>query len=105
MSRQTYVDEHLMCDLGDEQRLTAAAILGQDGSVWVCGLRAQISLRLRKSKASTKISLNLEHLQSCTDGIVHQWRKVHGNPRKAKRCDSWKEGELVVLPSRRPLWL
>ncbi|KAF3515336.1 hypothetical protein F2Q69_00001139 [Brassica cretica] len=34
MSWQTYVDDHLMSDLGDEQRLTAAAIIGQDGSVW-----------------------------------------------------------------------
>ncbi|XP_065013782.1 profilin-3 isoform X2 [Musa acuminata AAA Group] len=33
MSWQTYVDDHLMCDI-DDQRLTAAAILGHDGSVW-----------------------------------------------------------------------
>jgi Profilin len=33
MSWQTYVDDHLMCDI-DGQHLTAAAILGQDGSVW-----------------------------------------------------------------------
>ncbi|KAH7682021.1 Profilin protein [Dioscorea alata] len=34
MSWQTYVDEHLMCEI-DNQHLTAAAILGnQDGSVW-----------------------------------------------------------------------
>ncbi|CAN6456807.1 unnamed protein product [Victoria cruziana] len=33
MSWQTYVDEHLMCDI-DGQHLTAAAIVGQDGSVW-----------------------------------------------------------------------
>ncbi|CAL9195795.1 unnamed protein product [Musa hybrid cultivar] len=33
MSWQTYVDDHLMCDI-DDQRLTAAAILGNDGSVW-----------------------------------------------------------------------
>ncbi|KAK1314798.1 hypothetical protein QJS10_CPA06g00852 [Acorus calamus] len=33
MSWQTYVDEHLMCEI-DDQHLTAAAILGQDGSVW-----------------------------------------------------------------------
>ncbi|KAK1289799.1 hypothetical protein QJS10_CPB18g00979 [Acorus calamus] len=33
MSWQTYVDEHLMCEI-DGQHLTAAAILGQDGSVW-----------------------------------------------------------------------
>ncbi|KAJ4880508.1 Profilin-3 [Raphanus sativus] len=36
MSWQTYVDEHLMCDVGDGQghHLAAAAILGHDGSVW-----------------------------------------------------------------------
>ena len=36
MSWQTYVDEHLMCDVGDGQghHLTAAAIVGHDGSVW-----------------------------------------------------------------------
>ncbi|XAR53398.1 hypothetical protein NMG60_11021939 [Bertholletia excelsa] len=35
MSWQTYVDEHLMCDIdGQGQHLAAAAILGQDGSVW-----------------------------------------------------------------------
>ncbi|KAH0865963.1 hypothetical protein HID58_083174 [Brassica napus] len=36
MSWQTYVDEHLMCDVGDGQghHLTAAAIIGHDGSVW-----------------------------------------------------------------------
>ncbi|RWW67778.1 hypothetical protein BHE74_00024752 [Ensete ventricosum] len=33
MSWQTYVDEHLLCDI-DGQRLTAAAIVGHDGSVW-----------------------------------------------------------------------
>lgn len=33
MSWQTYVDEHLMCDI-DGHRLTAAAIIGHDGSVW-----------------------------------------------------------------------
>jgi len=35
MSWQTYVDEHLMCDIdGTGHHLTAAAILGHDGSVW-----------------------------------------------------------------------
>ncbi|XP_074575352.1 profilin-3-like [Curcuma longa] len=33
MSWQSYVDEHLMCDIEGHQ-LTAAAIMGQDGSVW-----------------------------------------------------------------------
>ena len=33
MSWQTYIDEHLMCDI-DGQHLTASAILGHDGSVW-----------------------------------------------------------------------
>ena len=34
MSWQTYVDEHLMCDVGDGHTLTASAIIGHDGSVW-----------------------------------------------------------------------
>ncbi|KAL9263035.1 Profilin-like protein [Drosera capensis] len=35
MSWQTYVDEHLMCDIdGSGQHLTSAAIIGHDGSVW-----------------------------------------------------------------------
>ena len=35
MSWQTYVDDHLMCDIeGTGQHLTAAAILGLDGTVW-----------------------------------------------------------------------
>ncbi|KAG6658349.1 hypothetical protein I3843_04G144400 [Carya illinoinensis] len=37
MSWQTYVDEHLMCDIdgqGQGQHLAAAAIVGHDGSVW-----------------------------------------------------------------------
>ncbi|KAE8705867.1 Profilin-2 [Hibiscus syriacus] len=35
MSWQTYVDELLMCDIeGQNQRLTAAAIIGHDGNVW-----------------------------------------------------------------------
>lgn len=35
MSWQTYVDEHLMCDIdGTGHHLTAAAIVGVDGSVW-----------------------------------------------------------------------
>ncbi|CAI9100475.1 OLC1v1037587C1 [Oldenlandia corymbosa var. corymbosa] len=34
MSWQSYVDEHLMCDLEGGGHLTAAAILGHDGSVW-----------------------------------------------------------------------
>nr|NP_001413461.1 profilin [Helianthus annuus] len=35
MSWQTYVDEHLMCDIeGTGQHLTSAAILGLDGTVW-----------------------------------------------------------------------
>nr|ABW37745.1 Ama v 1.02 allergen [Amaranthus viridis] len=33
MSWQAYVDDHLMCDI-DGNRLSAAAILGTDGSVW-----------------------------------------------------------------------
>ncbi|XWS70290.1 hypothetical protein CRYUN_Cryun03dG0035400 [Craigia yunnanensis] len=33
MSWQQYVDEHLMCDI-EGIHLTAAAIIGQDGSVW-----------------------------------------------------------------------
>ncbi|KAK6944895.1 Profilin [Dillenia turbinata] len=33
MSWQAYVDDHLMCEI-DGNRLTSAAILGQDGSVW-----------------------------------------------------------------------
>ncbi|XP_078168809.1 profilin [Carex rostrata] len=33
MSWQSYVDDHLMCEI-DGQHLTAAAILSQDGSVW-----------------------------------------------------------------------
>ncbi|KAG7579772.1 Profilin superfamily [Arabidopsis thaliana x Arabidopsis arenosa] len=33
MSWQSYVDEHLLCDV-EGHKLTAAAILGQDGSVW-----------------------------------------------------------------------
>ncbi|CAH8262776.1 unnamed protein product [Arabidopsis lyrata] len=33
MSWQSYVDEHLLCDV-EGHTLTAAAILGQDGSVW-----------------------------------------------------------------------
>ena len=33
MSWQTYVDEHLMCEI-EGHHLTAAAIVGQDGSVW-----------------------------------------------------------------------
>ncbi|KAE8675026.1 Profilin-3 [Hibiscus syriacus] len=36
MSWQTYVDEHLMCEIEGQQghHLTAAAIIGHDGSVW-----------------------------------------------------------------------
>ncbi|KAH1105493.1 hypothetical protein J1N35_009261 [Gossypium stocksii] len=35
MSWQTYVDEHLMCDIeGQGQHLKSAAIVGHDGSVW-----------------------------------------------------------------------
>ncbi|CAL9749651.1 unnamed protein product [Musa acuminata subsp. burmannicoides] len=33
MSWQTYVDDHLLCDI-DGQCLAAAAIVGHDGSVW-----------------------------------------------------------------------
>ncbi|KAJ4708129.1 Profilin [Melia azedarach] len=33
MSWQQYVDEHLMCDI-EGQHLTAAAIIGHDGTVW-----------------------------------------------------------------------
>ncbi|RWW29663.1 hypothetical protein BHE74_00037374 [Ensete ventricosum] len=33
MSWQTYVDDHLMCEI-DDQHLTSAAIFGHDGSVW-----------------------------------------------------------------------
>ncbi|CAH1425175.1 unnamed protein product [Lactuca virosa] len=35
MSWQTYVDEHLMCDIdGSGQHLSSAAIFGTDGTVW-----------------------------------------------------------------------
>ncbi|XP_061370806.1 profilin-4-like [Gastrolobium bilobum] len=35
MSWQTYVDDHLMCDIdGQGHTLAAAAIIGHDGSVW-----------------------------------------------------------------------
>ncbi|XP_009628677.1 profilin-1-like [Nicotiana tabacum] len=33
MSWQTYVDEHLLCDI-EGNHLTAAAIVGHDGAVW-----------------------------------------------------------------------
>ncbi|KAI6681905.1 hypothetical protein NL676_035786 [Syzygium grande] len=33
MSWQTYVDEHLMCEI-EGNHLSAAAIIGHDGSVW-----------------------------------------------------------------------
>jgi profilin len=33
MSWQTYVDDHLMCEI-DGQHLTSAAIIGHDGSIW-----------------------------------------------------------------------
>ncbi|KAF8034158.1 hypothetical protein BT93_C0435 [Corymbia citriodora subsp. variegata] len=33
MSWQTYVDEHLMCEI-EGNHLTAASIIGHDGSVW-----------------------------------------------------------------------
>ncbi|KAF6985690.1 hypothetical protein CFC21_003517 [Triticum aestivum] len=33
MSWQTYVDEHLMCDI-EGHHLASAAILGHDGTVW-----------------------------------------------------------------------
>ena len=35
MSWQTYVDEHLMCEIeGSGQHLSSAAITGLDGTVW-----------------------------------------------------------------------
>ncbi|XP_071717387.1 profilin-1 [Rutidosis leptorrhynchoides] len=35
MSWQTYVDDHLMCDIdGSGQHLSSAAIFGTDGTVW-----------------------------------------------------------------------
>jgi hypothetical protein len=33
MSWQTYVDDHLLCEI-DGQHLSAAAIVGHDGSPW-----------------------------------------------------------------------
>lgn len=33
MSWQQYVDEHLLCEI-EGNKLSAAAIIGQDGSVW-----------------------------------------------------------------------
>jgi profilin len=33
MSWQTYVDEHLMCEI-EGHHLTSAAIVGHDGTVW-----------------------------------------------------------------------
>ncbi len=34
MSWQSYVDDHLLCELPKGGVLTAAAIVGQDGGVW-----------------------------------------------------------------------
>ncbi|KAL3840845.1 hypothetical protein ACJIZ3_025436 [Penstemon smallii] len=34
MSWQSYVDDHLMCEVEGGVLLTGAAIIGQDGSVW-----------------------------------------------------------------------
>lgn len=36
MSWQTYVDDHLMCDIEGQAglRLASAAIMGHDGSIW-----------------------------------------------------------------------
>ncbi|KAK9820976.1 hypothetical protein WJX81_006255 [Elliptochloris bilobata] len=34
MSWQSYVDEHLMCELPHGGQLASAAIVGQDGGVW-----------------------------------------------------------------------
>ncbi|KAM0945720.1 putative profilin [Dioscorea sansibarensis] len=33
MSWQTYVDDHLMCEI-EGQKLTSCAIIGLDGSIW-----------------------------------------------------------------------
>jgi len=34
MSWQSYVDEHLLCELPHGGQLSSAAIVGQDGGVW-----------------------------------------------------------------------
>lgn len=54
MSWQTYVDDHLMCDIdGQGQHLTAAAIVGHDGSVWAQSASfPQVSIILSVSSLS-----------------------------------------------------
>ncbi|KAK6140897.1 hypothetical protein DH2020_025359 [Rehmannia glutinosa] len=59
MSWQSYVDDHLMCEI-DGNHLTSAAIIGHDGVVW-----AQSANFPRKA---------------CSHGLTSGWHKVYGNP-------------------------
>lgn len=49
MSWQTYVDDHLMCEI-EGNYLTSAAIIGHDGSVWAQSANfPQVSFHLSNS--------------------------------------------------------
>ena len=50
MSWQSYVDDHLMYDVGDGTTLTSAAIIGHDGSVWAQSASFPVVYKLNRSR-------------------------------------------------------
>lgn len=62
MSWQTYVDEHLMCEI-EGHHLTSAAIIGHDGTVWAQSTAfPQVSAPL--SPCSISLALASAHRRS-----------------------------------------
>ncbi|XP_057998385.1 profilin-1-like [Hevea brasiliensis] len=62
MSWQTFVDEHLMCEI-EGNHLSAAAIIGQDGSVWAqsSNFPQELSWMAENEKLSKKTLLRHGH--------------------------------------------
>ncbi|XP_058007446.1 profilin-1-like isoform X3 [Hevea brasiliensis] len=75
MSWQTYVDEHLMCEI-EGNHLSAAAIIGQDGSVWAQSSNfPQVFGDSRRPIAHTVNSRTLTS-RSADDGRVPFWTET-----------------------------
>ncbi|GJN32171.1 hypothetical protein PR202_gb20654 [Eleusine coracana subsp. coracana] len=75
MSWQTYVDEHLLCDI-DGQRLTAAAILGHDGAVWA---QSDAFPQVKPEEISAIMNDFSEPGSLAPTGLPRRY-KIHGYP-------------------------
>jgi hypothetical protein len=77
MSWQTYVDEHLMCEI-EGHHLSSAAILGHDGTVW-----AQSTAFPQVISVAHTLPHSLDHCMIEFDQVSRCWLILRGCPVQA----------------------